>query len=182
MDELESLIQNSTENSYDNDVAAALADSLQDRGNTAGVIIKKALESPRSKVRVPYLPFSYTGSDATKRVVRHTTDGQDGRRMEVELGWQGRSHQGSAVPQHGDDLFGVVRLAGAHRDHGREFPTLLSHEEARNIADGLPNAKEAHEFLNKHAGPDPRTQKFARKYDLALKCSKSWQTRVSNRR
>lgn len=48
----------------------------------------------------------------------------------------------------------------------------LTHTEARDVADHLPNSTETHEFLNNHLGPDPRPlearNRYARSYGDAI--------------
>jgi uncharacterized protein (TIGR02996 family) len=56
-------------------------------------------------------------------------------------------------------------------DNGRLNHTPLvvpvTHEEARDIADNLPNAKRLHAALDRHFGPDPR--QYAKAYSAAVR-------------
>lgn len=61
-----------------------------------------------------------------------------------------------------------IHVDGPYPQSSSKF-IRVSHEKAREVADGLPYPDEIHKYLDQHFGPDPRTEKFARKYSTALK-------------
>jgi hypothetical protein len=70
--------------------------------------------------------------------------------------------------EHKEPRFSASIWEIGHPIHNYIVP--VPHNEARQIADGLPNSADVHRFLDEHHGPDPRP-KYDHEIDAGLKTS-----------
>jgi hypothetical protein len=163
--ELPDLVKAVSDNLGETTPLSMLADFLSERGDGRGDILAKHLRDRPVDSRDFHLGSSVTPGSHGETVSHE--EGDFGLQHWISYNPDSRlPHKLLYAVKVGEWVPGDTEM----RLRGRVYTALVSHKEAREIADRLPNAERTHKFLDRHFGPDPRGEKFHR--DLSEKLRK----------
>lgn len=165
MNDFQALILAAAKNKHDETPVHALADYLMEQGDGRGDLLRKSLE-----YEGPYDFFfqATTNPHRTSHTAYYDSEPHF-MRIHTSVGHSRRTDRGDQI---------VFDVGIDHRDMSEEegkpnnlrFQTPVTHSEARDIADRLPNSPAFHQWLTNHFGPDPRP-KYDHEIDAGLKSS-----------
>jgi uncharacterized protein (TIGR02996 family) len=165
MTDLLSLIRAVVRNPQEETPVSMLADHLLENGDGRGEILRQWAVHPEKRLRGRdwYGREQLGGGDYHSGLTVHKGEGEESK-------WEkeGMATAVSAGPGHVNWWLSTNLPRGEKNAAeeasltlpSRQFIIRTTPEEARQIADGQPNAKEIHSMLDQHYGPDTRAEKF----------------------
>ncbi len=169
MTDLQALLKTAHEGNNGHGVIP-LADAMQEAGDVRGEIVAKHLADPYPKTagwpERTVRDFMRSRPARSADHITHVGDGDDQFSI---------SHHMYAIPEDKKHVLMEVKHGKMRDGEGSAYVSGYGHyaflpvDEARRIADQLPNTADMHKFLDSHFGKDSRTAKFAASYNKALK-------------